>query len=214
MIGSVVSCEDGECGELERVLVAPGTDVVTHLVVEPTHRKGKGRLVPIDLVETAVTRAVRLRCTLAQFDELDPAEAEVIRGGIAVDWESQAAEQQVMERYWGSGNPGLEGPERPTTGMRVEQRAVGEDRIPDDAGEISQGQHVHAIDGPIGRVDGVVADAKDHRMTYVLLEEGHLWGRREIAVPVSAVKFVIDDGVHLSLTKEQVASLPPVDLQR
>lgn len=214
MIGAVVSCEDGECGELERVLVEPGTDAVTHLVVEPRHRKGEARLVPIDLVDTAGARAVRLHCTLAQFDALDPAEETEIRGGVAVDWESQAAEQQVMGRYWGSGNPGLEGPERPTTGMRMERRAVDFDSIPDGEGEISQGQQVHAVDGPIGRVQGIVADAKDHRMTYVLLAEGHLWGRREIAVPVSAVKFVVDDGVHLSLTKEQVGSLPPVDLQR
>ena len=214
MFGAVVSCEDGECGELERVLVAPGTVVVTHLVVAPGHRKGEGRLVPVDLVDTAVARAVRLRCTLAQFDALDPAEEAVLRGGLAVDWESQAAEQQVMERYWGSGNPGLEGPERPTTGMHMEQRVVDEDHIPDEAGEISEGQRVHASDGPIGRVDGVVADANDHRMTHVLLEEGHLWGRREIAVPISAVKFVIDDGVHLSLTKEQVGSLPPVAPRR
>ena len=214
MIGAAVSCQDGECGELEGLLVDPGTDAVTHLVVGPRHPKGGGRLVPVGLLEEAATREVRLRCTRAQFDALDPAEATTVRTGVAVDWESRAGEDQVMERYWGMGRSRPGGPGRETTGMRPEQRAAEADNFPDDAGQISRGQPVHATDGPVGRVQGLVADAKDHRMTYVLLEEGHAWGRKEIAVPISAVKFVIDDGVHLDMTKAQVGSLPPVDRQR
>jgi hypothetical protein len=43
----------------------------------------------------------------------------------------------------------------------------------------------------------------------VLLKEGHLWGRKEVAIPVSAVTDVTD-GIVLNLTKKQVEDLPPL----
>jgi len=46
-------------------------------------------------------------------------------------------------------------------------------------------------------------------MTHVLLQEGHLWGRKKVAIPVSAVTGV-ENGIRLNLTKEQVEDLPPV----
>ena len=51
-------------------------------------------------------------------------------------------------------------------------------------------------------------DPEDHRVTHVLVREGHLWGRKEVAIPVSAVTS-LDDGIWLNLTKKQVAELPP-----
>jgi hypothetical protein len=44
--------------------------------------------------------------------------------------------------------------------------------------EVRRGEHVHATDGDIGRVQGLVIDPSDHHVTHVLLQEGHLWGRR------------------------------------
>ena len=72
-IGAEVSCTDGACGKVRRLEVDPAGRAVTHLVVQPEHRRHSGRLVPVDLVEET-TGEIRLRCTLAQFEELDPAE--------------------------------------------------------------------------------------------------------------------------------------------
>ena len=48
-------------------------------------------------------------------------------------------------------------------------------------------------------------------MTDVLLQEGRVLGRKEIAVPISAVTGVFD-GVQLNITKQQVRDLPPVGI--
>ena len=72
-IGANVSCTDGACGEVRRLIGDPAADVVTHLVVEPKHRGEHGRLVPVGLVDTN-TGQIRLRCTKAEFENLDPAE--------------------------------------------------------------------------------------------------------------------------------------------
>ena len=46
-------------------------------------------------------------------------------------------------------------------------------------------------------------------MTHVLLQEGHLWGRKEVAIPISAVTGV-EAGIRLNISKQQVESLPSV----
>ena len=74
--------------------------------------------------------------------------------------------------------------------------------------EISPGDHVHALDGEIGEVQGFLVDPDDHHVTHVLLKEGHLWGRKEVAIPVSAVTGTTE-GIRLNITKQQVEDLPP-----
>jgi sporulation protein YlmC with PRC-barrel domain len=72
---------------------------------------------------------------------------------------------------------------------------------------------VHATDGDIGRVEGLVIDPRNHHVTHVLLQEGHLWGRKEVAIPISAVA-TVDDGIRLNIPKGDVQDLPPVDVDR
>jgi PRC-barrel domain len=74
--------------------------------------------------------------------------------------------------------------------------------------ELIPGKPVHAVDGEIGQVLGFIVDPDDRRVTHVLLKEGHLWGRREVAIPISAVT-TIDEGIRLNMTKKQVEVLPP-----
>ncbi len=89
--------------------------------------------------------------------------------------------------------------------------AVTYDTVPLDEVEVRRGEHVHAADGPIGHVQGLVIDPDSRHVTHVLLQEGHLWGRKEVAIPIGAVTGV-DDGIRLSLTKQEVQDLPPVDI--
>jgi hypothetical protein len=58
-------------------------------------------------------------------------------------------------------------------------------------------------------VHGFVVNPSDHQVTHILLQEGHIWGRKEVAIPISAVTG-IDNGIRLNLTKQQVEDLPPV----
>jgi sporulation protein YlmC with PRC-barrel domain len=187
-IGANVSCTDGPCGEVRRLIVDPGTDTVTHLVVEPGPRRGQGRLVPVGLVDTS-TGQIRLRCTKAEFENLDPAE------------ETRQLPVDLPETPVGY-DPGL------SVGRR--QYVTG-DSIPVGENEVGPGEHVHATDGYIGQVQGFAIDPDSHHVTHVLLREGHLWGRKEVAIPITAVTGV-DDGIRLSITKQQVQDLPPADI--
>ena len=59
-------------------------------------------------------------------------------------------------------------------------------------------------------MQGFRIDPGSHRVTHVLLKEGHLWGRKEVAIPVSAIAGV-ENGIRLNITKRQVEDLPPAD---
>jgi hypothetical protein len=76
--------------------------------------------------------------------------------------------------------------------------------------EEHRGGQVHASDGDIGQVRGLFIDPVSHRVTHVLVREGHLLGRRDVAVPFGTVT-AFDDGIRLSITRQQVRDLPTAD---
>ena len=39
----------------------------------------------------------------------------------------------------------------------------------------------------IGKVEGLVIEPTHGHVTHVLLQEGHLWGRKEVAIPIGSV---------------------------
>ena len=100
-IGADVRCADGVCGKVTHVVVDPVKRAVTHLVVEPRHRPGLGRLVPLDLVDAATPKEVRLRCTRAEFDHLGFAEDTDFAPRTGLDqYSGYSAEQMLMWPYY------------------------------------------------------------------------------------------------------------------
>jgi sporulation protein YlmC with PRC-barrel domain len=189
-VGSKASCTNGWCGEVSRVIFDPGTRKVTHLVIGPRHQPENMRLVPVDLVDST-SGEVKLRCTLAEVDDLDVAE-----------------ERDLVESA-DSGGLGPLGTQAPT-GIPHRVKTTTQHAVPLGETEVERGEHVHAVDGEIGQVEGFLVDPDSKQVTHVLLKEGHLWGRKEVAIPVSAITG-IDDGVRLNITKKQVEDLPPAD---
>jgi len=185
-IGAKASCTDGPCGEVTRLTIDPAARTVTHLVIKPEHEAGRARLVPLDLVDTAAGE-IALRCTLAEFGQLELAE-----------------EMEMVEgRASGLGPGGTRAP----MGVPKATRTVVEEIVPLGETQLRPGEPVHALDGEIGHVQGFMVDA-DHRVTHILLKEGHFWGRKEVAIPVSAVTG-LENGIRLNLTRKQVEDLPP-----
>jgi sporulation protein YlmC with PRC-barrel domain len=187
-IGASASCTDGAAGQVIRVVVDPVGLTVTHLVVGPKHAHGHHihRLVPVDLTEIT-TDGICLNCTRAEFDRLDP------------------AEETHFEEVW-------EHPEYEPDQVWCRRRTVTYDSVPVGEVQVRRGEHVHATDGNIGQVEGLIIDPDNHQVTHVLLQEGHLWGRKEVAIPIEAVTRV-EAGIRLNLSKRQVEDLPPVAIE-
>lgn len=201
-IPSDAVCSDGVCGGLSAVVVDPIARVVTHLVVTP--KVGPSRLVPLEMAD-ATTPELRLRCTQAEFEQLEPAEEERFLQNPSGQL-GYPAGQVYAWPYYGIG-VGLGA--APMLAVDTVPQAITCDSLPQGEIAVRRGDHVHATDGPIGQVQGLVINPADHRMTHVLLQEGHLWGLKQVAIPSHAVTSVTD-GIRLNLTKKQVEHLPAV----
>ena len=193
-IGVGVSCADGDCGRLHRIIMDPATRALTHLVVGRDPHIA--RLVPVSQVGSASADGIILTCTVAGFDLMEPAEAT-----------------EVVQPMAPAGGPvtgggalggGYRAPSKPDM--------VTYDRVPAGEVQLCPNERLHAADGDRGKIKGLLA-APDHHVTHILLAEGHLWSRKEVAVPI---RNVIDAtfGVQVDLTREELKDLPAVDLAR
>jgi len=168
--------------------------------------------VPIDLaVGDDHGSEVALRCTVAEVQRLEPVhEYAYIRLGEKPvedpDWDVGVEDVLAMPYY--EGDPLGPSPIYDTNlGLTY-------DRVPKGEVEIRRASAVASADGhDLGLVDGFVVDT-DGQITHLLLERGHLWGRREVTIPIGAVAAVETDAVALSLSKDEVGSLPSVRVHR
>lgn len=198
VLGNDALYGDGHHGEVLAVVIDPAARTLTHVVVEPKGRQGLARLVPLDLVDAAPDQ-IRLRCTEAEFENLEAAEETLAEFALGY----QAPVQLLAPGWRGAGGPVTEGgtipriPEKETINV-----------VPPGEVEERRGDHVHATDGDIGQVRALRIDPGTGQVTHVLLKEGHLWGRKEVAIPFDAVTG-FDGGIQLSITRQQVRDLPP-----
>jgi sporulation protein YlmC with PRC-barrel domain len=209
-IGTEARGSDGTVGRLVRVIVDPTVEEVTHLVVEPAHRPELGRLVPIDLVDVnGPAGEISLRCTKAEFENLDPAEDTQVIPGTNV-YQGYGPGQIGYMPYYGLEGGGMAVPGVGLGGGAIEPQVVATDSVPLGEVEIRRGDPVQATDGDIGHVQGLVIDPASRHVTHVLLQEGHLWGTKEVAIPIGAVTST-RDGIQLKISKHEVQELPPVN---
>ena len=206
-LGSPVRCADAPFGELADVVVDPIARRVTHLVVQPHHRHDLARLVPIDSVR-AEQDGIALDRTVAEVEALEPLQesAYVRSGELPVadpDWEIGIQDVFALPLYLDPG--GMQTTIAPDPDPHV---MVNYDRIPREEVEIRRSSAVISADGHhVGHVDGFLVDA-DVPFADLVLERGHLWGRREIVIPHGAIARIETDAVTLSLSKDAVGALP------
>jgi hypothetical protein len=198
-IGAEVEASDARCGQLTGMIVDPVAQKLTHLIVKPRHHHGFGRLVPVGLVASD-SDALRLNCTEAEFLKLDEAEQ------VQFDQAAAASLNYELGGLAGLGARGVG-----DMGLPPAAHLETTDRIPAGEVEVRRGDQVHASDGWIGSVKGLVVDPADDHVTHLLLDEGHLWGRKQVAIPIGKTAR-IDDEIRVEMTKEAIKNLPPVSV--
>jgi len=201
LIGATAKCSDGACGQVSRIVIDPATVTVTHLVVEPDDPHQLGRLVPLDLLDTAPGE-ISLHCTATEFFQLPRAENTQ---------SPPRADGHALYHLGGQSGRRIFGP----LGFSVKTpgaQTFTYDVLPAGKVAVRGDDPVHALDGDIGHITGVAADAGSRQVAYLLLHAGHPLGKN-IAIPISAA-IRLDAGIQLNITKHDVKHLPPVDLQQ
>jgi sporulation protein YlmC with PRC-barrel domain len=207
-LGSPVRCADEAFGELADVVIDPTTRRVTHLVVQPDRPSEPARLVPVERARGGdeAEGTIVLDATVAEIGRLESVrESAYLRlGEFPVEdpqWEVGVEEMLALPYYQDLDGVGAEP-------LSYDDHVVWKyDRIPKGEVEMRRASPVTSSDGHhLGHVDGFVVDGEDH-IGHLVLEHGHLWGKREVVIPIGAVASVKTDAVVLSLTKDAVGAL-------
>ncbi len=196
-----VECADGPCGKSVTVIVNPATRKVTHFVVqEKAFLDAEQRMVPVAEVLETTLELIRLRCTKEQVANM---EHFVERRFIEDQWDEAA--------YWAAAGDMYYAEPYATPAMPLYEEI---ERVPPGDLAVHRGDWVEATDGHVGAVGELVMDPDSEQITHLVLQGGHLWGKREITVPLSAIDRAALGTVYLKLDKQAVEQLPSIALTR
>lgn len=202
-LGTAISCSDGAVGELADFVIMPGNQRVTHLVVAPHNRHDQARLVPIELAAAgAGGDDVRLGCTIADVHDLPEVQEYAY---VRIDEDPPLDDDGAVGIHEVITTPAPDYGTFETIPLEYDANvSVIYDRIPRGEVEVQRGSEVRDAGGArIGRLDGLGV-GEDGAITQVMLERGHLWGRRRLIIPAGAVAHFDMDGVTLSISKSEV----------
>jgi uncharacterized membrane protein len=190
-------CIDGQAGDTTHIVVNPTTQQVTYFVVREQAEDRIERLVPIERVVATTAKVIVLDCTVAEFSEMEPfIETHYLRSEVPDDVE---------------GDPYYLPYRVPVDARLIKVEA---EQIPPNQLAVRRGTGIEATDGWVGKVDEFLVNPETGHITHLILREGHLWGTRDLALPISAVDRVFDEVVYLKLDKETVKNLPAVPARR
>ena len=209
-IGADVQCTDGPCGKATNVLVNPVNRAVTHIVIEDKKLPANNtRLVPVSNVINSDKDRVMLHCTVQEVAEMPVFEytkyIQETPRGAATDLQSYYFFPFVLGAYSYDYKYQADN----TTYSSVTGRNV-------PAGELTaaSGMEIYATDGKIGKLDQLILHPDTGEITHLLMREGHLWGAKEISIPVSEVSSARGGMIRLNIDKEAVGNLPEVPVKR
>ena len=205
-LNAQVECTDGVCGHSVYVLVDPLVDKVISLVVKETSSPNTEYIVPVDVISATIADTIQLRCSKAELEKMDP----------FIQTEYIAEKLPDRDFMYAGGVYGMGSyyylpyvTPKVTVQVPVEHR-----QIPLGELAIRRGTRVEATDGYVGKVDEFVVNPKNGHITHVVMREGHLWGKKDVIVPISAIGETREDTVILKLDKHQVESLPTFPVNR
>ncbi|HEX6680402.1 MAG TPA: hypothetical protein VF063_07130 [Gaiellaceae bacterium] len=212
-LGRTVRLTDGAVQQLVDVVIDSSSKRVTHLVVQPRDHGEEARLVPVGLAEESGTGAeLTLRCSAQELEHFDLVhEFEVLHAGERPKedpkWDVGVEDIVVTPSY------------APTAfgeygGALDSEVTVSYDRVPKGEIELRRASSVYSADGHhLGSVEGVDVSEGD-RLAQLFLHRGHLWWKREVAVPADAISKFESDTVTLGLNKDELGSARQERLSR
>lgn len=208
--GTDVFTPGGEqVGKINRFVLDPATNEVTHIVVQKGWLLPADKVVPIAMINSATEERVVLNKDLGNFDQLPPFEethfVELTQADIPPT--AYPTHQFSPAYYWypPSGYMGY-----PAFGAEYYgwPPAVKTRNIPADTIPLKEGAGVISSDGEhVGDIERVFIDSESHRATHFLISQGVLLKERKL-VPTHWVRSVEEDQVQLATPSRLLERLP------
>ncbi len=191
-----VHCSDGRAGLSTYVIGDPINHQFTHLVVKSIRPPFHEYLVPVDEVVETPPLQIRLKCTRNEMEKMEPF---VYEEYLRTEYPTYLCMPYAL-------------PVQPYE--EVTYVSVKHHNIPRGEVSVWRGAKVEATDGTIGQVDELLINTNNMQVTHLVLRERHIFGHREITIPVSQIKHVDEDTIYLKLDQQSVDELPTTPVQR
>lgn len=206
----VVTADGRNVGAIDRVVINPETQAVSHLVVRQGWLFTEDHVLPVEMIDTASADEVRLRANsdltdLPLFEETYYAPYDEIPGQLA-----DATPDHARPYYWyppvGAGwvgyTPGT--PAYPAIGYPVRT----ERNIPEGTVALREGAQLVTTDGKhVGTIERIFTDDQTKQATHLLIAEGWLFTTKKV-VPSNWIKGVTDEEVQLNVDATFLERLP------
>ena len=199
-----VVCLDGECGKSSHIIIEQNSQKVTHFVVkESNFLESHKYLVPIETIVNTTSKAIQISCTkeelaaMPPFTEMRFFNSTTSKYEPLKDFSEEAIYDSSSYLMWSDS----------AFDSDILSMPIEEELIPAGEMAIHRGASVEATDGHIGRVEEFLVDPNDKHITHMVLQEGHLWHKRELSLPISAIARMDEDCIYLKLDKAAVKSL-------
>ena len=214
--GTDVFTQSGEqVGKVNRFVMDPATQEVTHIIVQKGWLFTEDKVVPIGMIKSATDEKVILNEDLSDFDRLPPFEEthyvraydQSINPRIADDYPTG---QRAPGYYWYPPHGYIGYPAYglgsyswpPVATMR---------NIPEDAVALQEGSDVMSSDGEhVGDIERLLLEPETNKTTHFVISQGLLFKDRKM-VPASWVRSIEEDKVQLTVSSQVLENLPPYE---
>lgn len=188
-LGTPVEGTDGRIGHLSTVVIDPQTDDINSIVVTAEGTGNVDRLVAESHVREIHEDRLVVDLSKHEFFDL-PAFTRpryVNPDAVKLNTTTSVVNERAGWHYALTGH------------------------VPSGMAACPRDMPVHDADGKrIGKLDWLVIDAEHDHVSHIVLSEGHLFTKKDIAVPVAHVTSLSDGRATLDLTADEVEALPPV----
>ena len=198
-INAKVYCQDKLCGYAQGVLLNPIEDIVTHIVVKESKNSHAERLVPIEMVDASLADNIHLKLDTSMLQNLPPLyDVQYIQTTIPhfIEVSDMTFMKPVVV------------PEK----KFVEEKIY---HIPMNELPVTHGTRVYSADGyVVGVVDEFLVDQNGGHVTHLVLREGHIFGQKDVFIPVIEIEAIKESDIHLTLDKKSIERLPTIPARR
>jgi uncharacterized protein YrrD len=220
--GAGVYTFDGEqIGDLERVVIDPGSGKVTHLVVRKGFIFSEDKVVPVDLVQKADEERVELSKVQGELGELPNfVEIHYVELDQRERERARYPENHARPFFWyppygttPMGYAGYPAHHYIPYGPSWDKVPQVERNIPEDSIPLKEGAPVYTADREhIGDIERLLVDNMSQRVTHLVISRGLLL-KSEKLIPEAWIKHVEEDKVMLGVGSNFVEGLPDFEEQ-
>jgi hypothetical protein len=194
-INAKVSCTDGPCGRSMYVILKPTTEKITHLVVSNESVPEIDYLVSIDHIVESTPTQILLNCSRKEMSKMPIFDTVEFVPSTLTGF---AGSPYMMWPYYAPATSHI---------------ALEKEHIPADELAIRRGAKVEAADGHVGHVDEFLINPGNDHITHLVMREGHLWGQKDVTIPVGQIDHYKDNTVYLKLNKRDIEKLAAIPVR-